>query len=239
MTDIIDTAFIVAAGKGTRMAPLTDHTPKPLVPLAGRPILDYMLDHLRGTDVRKLTMNTHHLAEKMRDYLANIQDFEVIESYEAELLETGGGLQKAIPTLGHKPIFMINGDAFWTDGPSGNVLQQMVQQFDAAKMDILLLLIPVANMKLTQGVGDYDIAADGQALRRADKSGQYMFTGIRILNPAIMADVPAGKYSFLQQMDAAEAKGLLHARIFDGEWHHISTQSDAAAITQYLQKAAS
>ncbi len=235
MTQLIDTAFIVAAGKGTRMAPLTDHTPKPLVPLAGRPILDYMLDHLRGTDVRKLTVNTHHLREKMRDYLSGISDFAITESYEPTLLETGGGLQKALPTLGNKPIFMINGDAFWTDGPSGPILQQMTQQFDAATMDILLLLIPVTHMKLTEGIGDYDIAADDHALRRPDKTGAHMFTGIRILNPTIMAHAPAGKYSFLQQMDEAESKGRLFARIFDGDWHHISTPQDAAAIDIHMR----
>ena len=109
----IDNAFIVAAGKGTRMAPLTDTLPKPLVPIAGRPLIDYIFDHLQKTHVRHVTVNTHHLAQQLRDYLATRQDVTITESFEEELLETGGGLQKALPTLGPKPFFMINGDFSW------------------------------------------------------------------------------------------------------------------------------
>lgn len=226
----IDTAFIVAAGKGTRMAPLTDTIPKPLVPIAGRPTLDYIFEHLRETKVKRVTVNTHHHPQRIRDYLKTISNFEITESYEEDLLETGGGLKKALPTLGTNPIFMINGDAFWTNGPTGPILPQLEAKFDADKMDILLLLIPITRMILTEGVGDYDVSPNGKIIRNRTKQGTHMFTGIRILNPEIMANVPEGKYSFLQQMDEAEAKGRLYGMIHDGEWHHISTPADLKKV---------
>ena len=229
----IDTAFIVAAGKGTRMAPLTDHVPKPLVKLRGRPLLDYVFDHLLDTDVRKVTVNTHHFADQISDFLATRAEFDITESYEPDLLETGGGLQKALPSLVNNPIFMINGDAFWTDGPSGRALQKLAQKFDPSNMDMLLLLIPVTRMLLTEGVGDYDIQPGGRPVRNRTKQGTHMFTGIRIVNPSAF-NLPEGKYSFLQQMDEAEAKGRLYALEHDGDWHHISTPDDLARVDTSL-----
>lgn len=229
---LIDTAFVVAAGKGTRMAPLTDTIPKPLVTIAGRPLLDYIFEHLAKTDVTKIVVNTHHHADLMRSYIKARTDFSITESYEPDLLETGGGIKKALPFLGAKPIFMINGDAFWTDGPSGSILQQLAQQFDPVTMDILLLLIPVERMLLTEGVGDYDMSTTGQLFRNRAKKGTHMFTGIRALNPSIMNNTPEGKFSFLEQMDAAQAAGRLYGLQHDGEWHHISTPTDVDTLNR-------
>lgn len=231
---MIDTAFVLAAGKGTRMAPLTDHTPKPLVLLDGRPLLDYVFDHLRASRVQHVVVNSHHHPEKIAAYLDGLTGFDVVRSHEDLLLETGGGLQKAAPLLGTKPFFMINGDAFWVDGPSGSALSRLETAFDERRMDILLLLIPVSRMVLTEGVGDYDVAEDGQAVRSKTKTGTHMFTGIRIVHPRILADMPEGKYSFLQQMDAAEAAGRLYALEHDGEWHHISTPVDVERVGDHL-----
>ena len=111
----IKTAFLVCAGMGTRMKPLTDHCPKPLLPLKGRPILDYIFDHLRKTNIDKVTVNSHYLASQIAAYLETIKDFAMTESFEPVLLETGGGLVKALDTLGKEPFLMINGDAFWID----------------------------------------------------------------------------------------------------------------------------
>lgn len=225
----IDTAFLVCAGLGTRMKPLTDTCPKCLVPLNGRPVLDYVFDYLRKTDVKNVTVNTHHLPQEMRDYLATITDFTITESHEPVLLETGGGLVKALQTLGQKPFFMINGDAFWVDNAT-NTLQHLAQQFDAAKMDILLCLTPVSRMKLTQGVGDYDILPDGQIRRNLNKQGTHMFTGLRVMRPEIMNGFPEEKFSFLKNMDAAEAAGRLYGYVMGGDWHHISTPDDLLRV---------
>lgn len=233
MTHKIDTAFLVCAGLGTRMLPLTETTPKPLVQLNGKPLLAYIFDHLRKTGVKNVTVNTHHLPDRMRDFLRSITDFKVRESYEPVLLETGGGLVKALPTLSDTPFFMINGDAFWTDGAEENTLTALEAAFTPEKMDLLLCLIPVSRMHLTEGVGDYDILPDGQIRRNKDRKGTHMFTGTRIVNPAIMKGYTEEKFSFLKNMDETENKGRLYGFEMQGDWHHISTPADLERVADY------
>lgn len=235
----ISTAFLVCAGLGTRMKPLTDTCPKPLLPLNGRPLLDYILDHLRATSVRNVIVNSHHLPAAMDAYLATVTDFTLLPSYEPVLLETGGGLVKALATyadiVGDSPLLMINGDAFWTDDPARPpTLNALESAFDPEKMDILLCLIPVARMTLTEGVGDYDLLPDGQIRRNPDKRGTHMFTGIRILNPAIMAGYTEEKFSFLKNMDVAQEKNKLYGYVMEGNWHHISTPLDLHNVEKHL-----
>ncbi|OIN86894.1 MAG: hypothetical protein AUJ12_04605 [Alphaproteobacteria bacterium CG1_02_46_17] len=233
----IDTAFVLAAGKGTRMAPLTDSLPKPLVSLNDRPLLDYIFDYLKAEDVQHLIVNAHHLPDKISQYLDGVSGFTSVDFVqEPVLLETGGGLKNAAQFLPkNAPFFMINGDAFWVDkdGTMG-ALAALSNTFDANDMDILLLLIPVLRMTLTQGVGDYDIAADGRLIRAQDKTGDLMFTGIRIVHPRILESMPDGVYSFLQQMDAAEESGRLYGVVYDGDWHHISTPEDVDNVEKSL-----
>lgn len=231
----IETAFLVCAGMGTRMKPLTDTCPKPLLPLNGKPILDYIFDRLRKTEVNKVTVNSHYLPEQITTYLQHIKDFALTESFEPVLLETGGGLVKALDTLGDKPFLMINGDAFWVDDDGHNTLQELEEQFDETEMDILLCMTPVARMKLTDGVGDYDVLPDGRLRRSLDKSGTHMFTGIRILTPNIMNGYAAEKFSFLKNMDEAEQNGRLYGYIMQGDWHHISTPDDLKRVENHLE----
>ncbi|HPQ50201.1 MAG TPA: nucleotidyltransferase family protein [Alphaproteobacteria bacterium] len=231
---VIDTAFVLAAGKGTRMAPLTDTVPKPLVCLHGRPLLDYVFDHLRNAGVSKAVVNSFHHADVLHEYLGAIGRPDIMISHEEKLLETGGGLKNAAPLLGADPFFMINGDAYWEDGVAGDALSRLADGFDPQQMDILMLLIPVKNMVLTQGVGDYDWFENGQAVRRKDQLGTHMFTGIRVVNPAIFSYMESGVYSFLEQMDEAEAKGRLFAIEHDGVWHHISTPEDVGMVEKTL-----
>jgi MurNAc alpha-1-phosphate uridylyltransferase len=230
----LDTAFLVCAGLGTRMKPLTDTCPKPLLPLNGRPLLGYVFDHLRHVGVRHITVNTHHHAPQISQYLDGVTGFDIRQSYEPVLLETGGGLVKALPTLGQKPFFMINGDAFWVDGANGSTLQQLEQHYDDTEMDILLCLIPVSRMILTEGVGDYDLLPDGRLRRNLQKQGTHMFTGLRVLHPRIMAGWAAEKFSFLKNMDQAEAHGRLYGYVMEGDWHHISTPKDLKSVEDHL-----
>ncbi len=230
----IETAFLVCAGLGTRMKPLTDTCPKPLLPLAGRPILDYIFKHLRETDVNKVTVNSHYLTEQISTYLQSIEDFALTESYEPVLLETGGGLVNALSSLGDKAFFMINGDAFWIDNENHSTLRECEEQFDETEMDILLCLTPVSRMKLTEGVGDYDILPDGRVCRNRTKNGSHMFTGIRILNPKIMDGFQGDKFSFLVNMDAAEQRGRLYGFVMNVDWHHISTPQDLKKVEEFI-----
>ena len=234
----IETAFLVCAGMGSRMKPLTDHCPKPLVKMNGHPILDYIFNHLRRTDVNKVTVNSHYLPEQVTTYLQTISDFALTESYEPILLETGGGLVKARDSLGDKPFLMINGDAYWTDDEGHNTLQELDEQFDETEMDILLCVTPVTCMTLTEGVGDYDLLPDGRLRRNHDKHGTHMFTGIRILRPQIMDAYTEEKFSFLKNMDEAEQKGRLYGYVMSGDWHHISTPDDLTRVENHLKESA-
>lgn len=226
MTDSPDHAFVLAAGLGTRLRPYTDTLPKPLVPVNGRPLLDYIFDHLKAAGVTDITVNLHHKPEPLREFLATRQDLHLTQSFEEDLLDTGGGVKKALASLGTKPFYIINGDAFWL----GDALKELTVAFDPARMDILLLLQPVSRMALTEGVGDYDIRPDGRAIRNKDKTGTHMFAGVRLCKPEIFAGTPDGKFSFLSLLDQAEGKGRLFGLEHASDWHHISTPADLQAV---------
>lgn len=229
-----DKAFILAAGLGTRLRPFTDTMPKPMVPVAGKPIIGHIIDQLIIAGVTSATVNLHHKADVLRDYLRTRNDIEIHESFEETLMDTGGGAKKALPTLGDKPFYMINGDAFCIDGPSGSYLLNLAAAYDAGTMDISLLLEPVSRMVLTQGVGDYDVIKGDKPLRRKDKQGQYMFAGIRICHPRIFENTADGAFPFISLMDKAEQENKLYAHIHDGDWHHISTPEDLSRVNEAL-----
>lgn len=231
-------AFILAAGKGTRLRPHTDTMPKPMVPVAGVPIIGHTLAKLSAAGVNQVMVNLHHLPPVLEEYLAklsqNVNCPRIHYSHEDTLLDTGGGVQKVLPFFEDQNFYMINGDALWAekDVPA---LDRLAAAFDPAKMDILLLLQPVDSMTLTGGVGDYDLAADGRAIRRADKGGAYMFAGVRIVTPAIFNRPEGAVYSFLELMDEAQAVGRLYGLIHEGDWHHISTPDDLARVNDALK----
>ena len=219
-------AFILSAGKGTRLRPYTDTMPKPMVNVWGKPILEHTVEKLHKNGVSKIIMNIFYLGDSIKNHFSNYKQPTIEFSEEEQLLDTGGGLKYARPMLSGEPLYLINGDAFWTDGKNETTLTRLSNNWDANKMDILLLLQPVDKMTLTAGVGDYDIDEKGRAIRSLDKTGAFMFGGIRITKPDLVYDIEADKFSFLQIMDTAEKKGTLYGLIHDGEWHHISTPTD-------------
>ncbi len=230
-------AFILAAGEGRRLRPYTDHLPKPLVPVIGRPILAHALDHLIVAGVSNITVNCFHKAEKIKEFLREYKGQASIHLSEEEaLLNTGLGVKRGLGHMGGKAFYVINGDAFWSDGAGGSVFERLSHQWAADDMDILLLLQPVADMELTEGVGDYDLDENGRAIRRKDQSGAYMFAGVRICKPDIFDDSPDVPFSFLELMDAAEEKGRLYGLVHDGDWHHISTPNDLERVNAALVK---
>ena len=140
----IKTAMVLAAGYGTRLKPLTDRTPKPLVPVAGRPMIEYALDKLRAYGIKKIVINVSHLREQLAAYLSAIHDLTIEISEEAEPLETGGGLKRALPLLGTEPVFTINSDIIWTDEQE-SALDRLARHWNDTKMDFLLLAQSKAN----------------------------------------------------------------------------------------------
>lgn len=226
---IPDKAFILAAGFGKRLRPYTDELPKPLVAVHDTPMIDHALDKLATTGVKQCVINTHYLAEKLEKHLAGQQTPQIIISHEPEILDTGGGINNAIDCF-DAPFFVLSGDSVWEDAPDTNALQILAENWDADKMDILILLQPVSSMKLTRGVGDYDLSPDGKAVRSHDQRGAYMFTSIRINKPEIFENAPHEPFSYLQLLDKAEQNGRLYGLVHDGMWHHISTPQDLEAV---------
>ena len=224
-----DKAFILAAGFGTRLRPYTDETPKPMVKVKGTPMIDSALNALNEIGVQSCVVNTHYKSEALHDHLKMREAPKIILSHEEEILDTGGGIKNALHNF-DAPFFVLSGDSVWEDAPNQNALQNMTETWDVDKMDILILLQPIENMKLTKGVGDYDIDSEGRAIRSLDKSGKYMFTSIRINSPEIFDNAPDEPFSYLDLLDQAQAKGRLYALVNNGMWHHISTPEDLEAV---------
>ncbi len=234
-----ENAFILAAGKGTRLRPHTNDKPKPMVAVHDKPLIEHIIDKLTDEAVRNVTINTSYLGHVIENYFETTQPKATLKfSHENELLETGGGVKKALDTMQSKPFYLINGDAYWIDEtPHNTALQQLNNIWDADKMDILLLLQPIHKMSATMGVGDYSISDTGRLTRSPNSEGDYMFTGIRITSPCVFNNTPDGAFSFLECMDAAQEKGRLYGIEYQGMWHHISTPDDLDSVNK-LQRAA-
>ena len=229
-----DKAFILAAGLGTRLRPYTDNTPKPLVKVNGKTLLDRTLDHLSQSNITNVTLNTHYLANQINNCLNARPEFQSHITFEEELLDTGGGIKNTLQNF-DDAFYVLSGDGLWSNGQN-NTLQIMADTWNEEIMDILILLQPVSTMSLTKGIGDYHINDGGMPIRAADKSGDYMFTSMRINHPRIFENTPDGAFSYLDLMDKAQNEGRLHAIIHQGDWHHISTPEDLEAVDTAYQK---
>jgi MurNAc alpha-1-phosphate uridylyltransferase len=230
-------AFLLAAGKGTRLRPYTDTMPKPMVPVNGRSIIKRALEKLAAEDVKNVVVNLYHLGDVLKTHLQDWQHPKIIFSQETELLETGGGVKKALSHFGDDPFYMINGDALWSDEDGNTALSMLAQNWNNDRMDMVLLLQPVSGMSLTNGVGDYTIEKDGRARRTPDKNGTHMFAGIRIVHPRLFNKTPDGAFGFLSLMDKAEQQGRLYAVEHRGAWHHISTPEELERVDAHYKEA--
>lgn len=228
-------AFILAAGLGSRLRPYTDNTPKPLVKVNNKTLLDRTLDHLNNAGINEVVLNTHYLAQQIKSTIAARPEFKSHISFEETLLDTGGGIKNMLAPF-NDAFYILSGDGLWENGDKDNTLKAMAQAWDNNTMDILMLLQPVTSMKLTQGVGDYDINEQGLPVRSLDKTGDYMFTSMRINHPRIFDDAPNGAFSYRDLMDEAQKAGRLHAIIHEGDWHHISTPTDLEAVNEAYKK---
>jgi MurNAc alpha-1-phosphate uridylyltransferase len=231
MDNQIDKAFILAAGLGQRMRPVTDKIPKPLVQIAGKSLLHRSINGLDKAGVTDIVINTHHLADQIPEALSSIKRPQIMYSYEPVLLDTAGGIKKMLQHFEGNSFYVLSGDGLWTDQPGKNVLRDMATRWNPEIMDILILLQPVSSMKLTKSVGDYNISPDGRAVRSKTQTGTHMFTSMRINHPQIFkglqVDCPS---SYLPLLDAAEAEGRLFALEHSGDWHHISTPQDLQVV---------
>lgn len=232
----IERAFIFAAGMGSRLRPYTDNIPKPMVEVWGKPIIDHIIDKLIKAGVKEIIVNTHYKADILITHLTKRHDVKIIISDEQDkLLDTGGGLKKAIAHFNSGPFYAINGDAFWIDSPEQDTLECLAMNWNGETSDILLLLQPIETMTLTKSSGDYDFREGQQIARNKNKKGTYAFTGIRILHPRIFDNVAEGVFSFLEQMDEAEKNNKLAGFVHQGIWHHISTPEDLENVNKEVE----
>ena len=229
-------AMILAAGKGTRLRPLTDKTPKPLVEVAGKPLIDYCFDLLRDAGIRDVVVNKHHLGEQIEAHVRDLAQFRITVSDETDaLLETGGGVRKALPSLGNDPFFVLNSDVIVRDsGPSS--LRQMWERWNPDEMDALLLLHPTITAIGYTGRGDFTMDSIGVIERREERSvAPYLFTGVQLLNPALFEECPEGAFSLNVIYDKAAARGRLFGIRHEGQWLHVGT---ARALAEASRKVA-
>jgi MurNAc alpha-1-phosphate uridylyltransferase len=230
------TAMVLAAGLGERMRPLTDRMPKPLVPVAGKPLIDHVLDRLAAAGVGRAVVNVHYLADMVERHLKDRTRPQIVISDERDkLLNTGGGVVKALAALGREPFFHVNSDTIWIDGVKPN-LERLAEAFDPATMDALLLLAPVSTSIGYAGRGDFTMAPDGRLTRRGERDTvPFVYAGAAILRPELFKNAPAGAFSLTTLFQRAEAAGRLHGLRLEGVWMHVGTPEaikDAeAAIT--------
>lgn len=222
--------MVLAAGLGQRMRPLTDRLPKPLVTVGGKALIDHVLDRLDEAGVERAVVNVHHLADLVERHLAGRRRPQVLISDErAQLLDTGGGVVKALPKLGGGPFFHVNSDTVWIDGVRSN-LARLAEGFDPSRMDALLLLAPTASSIGYAGRGDFGMAADGALYRRGERDVvPFVYAGAALLAPALFRDAPAGAFSLNRLFDRAIEQGRLHGLRLDGLWMHVGTPEAIAA----------
>ncbi|MCP9627834.1 nucleotidyltransferase family protein [Rhodopseudomonas palustris] len=229
-------AMVLAAGFGLRMRPLTDNMPKPLVRVAGKPLLDHVLDRLADAGVSEAVVNVHYLPDQIIDHVAGRTAPKVIISDERDaVLGTGGAVVKALPLLGDAPFYHLNADTLWIDGVRPN-LARLADAFDPARMDILLLMAPTAGSIGYAGKGDFAMAPDGSLRKRKENEvTPFVYAGVAIMSPAIFANAPQGEFSLTQKFDQAAEQGRLFGLRLDGTWMHVGTpDAVAAAERAYL-----
>ncbi|WP_375201974.1 nucleotidyltransferase family protein [Hyphococcus sp.] len=216
------TAMVLAAGLGTRMRPLTDDKPKPLIPVAGKALMDYALDRFAAAGVTRAVVNVHYLADQVEAHVATRSAPEIVISDERGLLlETGGGLKKARGQFGDAPVFCTNTDAIMIDGEDEEACAALSQCWDDATMDALLLLVPLERTSGYDGRGDFERSDNGQIALRSGETAPYVFTGLQIIAPSLIDEGPDGPFSTRVLWDKAAAQGRLFGAVYGGDWLHV------------------
>jgi len=220
-------AMVLAAGLGLRMRPLTETTPKPLISVAGRTMLDRALDRLAAVDVGTAVVNTHWLPDMVDRHLANrVRDMpapDIVISREDELLETGGGIARALPHLGDEAFYVVNADIVWRDGAMP-ALRRIADAWDGDRMDALLLLTSAVRTTGYTGDGDFLMDPLGRLSRRPERMiAPFVFTGVQLVHPRLFDGAPDGPFSINRLYDRAIEAERLFGIAHDGEWYHVGT----------------
>lgn len=232
-----DTAMVLAAGLGKRMRPLTASQPKPLVRVAGRALIDHALDRLADAGIARAVVNVHYLADALEAHvLARRAPRVTISDERGQLLETGGGMAKALAQL-PDPFFSLNSDNIWLDGPR-SAFADLSAAWDPAAMDALLLLVPHIRAHNFDGQGDFHMDALGRLTRRRPgRIAPFIFTGIQLVSHRLMRDAPEGAFSTNILWNRAIAEGRLYGVSFTGQWFEVGTPAAIAPTEEALRRA--
>jgi MurNAc alpha-1-phosphate uridylyltransferase len=228
MSTVLDTAMLMAAGLGKRMRPLTATRPKPLVRVAGQPLIDHALDRIEAGGIGRVVVNVHYLADTVKAHLQARERRRdgvryVVSDERERLLETGGGLMKAAPLLGGKPFLCANSDNIWLDGPQDSI-SLLADRWDDDRMDALLLLVPHARAHCHRGMGDFHMDASGLlSRRRPGRVAPFVFTGVQILSPRLLVDPPGEVFSTNVFWNRAIAAGRAYGMSHQGLWFDVGT----------------
>ena len=239
MSTTPQTAMVLAAGFGQRMRPLTNTMPKPLVKVAGKALLDHVLDRLADAGVQRAIVNVHYLAEQIERHVASRTSPQIVISDErGMLLDTGGGVVKALPLLGESPFFHINSDTIWIDSVKPN-LTRLTEAFDPSTMDALLLLAPGAGSIGYAGRGDFTMAPDGRLTARPERDvAPFVYAGAAILSPRLFEGALQGAFSLTRLFARAIEQGRLHGLRLEGLWMHVGTPEAIAEAEQAISESA-
>jgi N-acetyl-alpha-D-muramate 1-phosphate uridylyltransferase len=228
-------AIVLAAGLGKRMLPITATMPKPLVKVAGQSLIDFALDKLHEAGMETVVVNVHHYADMLEAHLRTREFPRIVISDErGELLETGGGVKKALPLLGQDPFVTFNSDSMWIEGAKPN-LKRLVAAWDAERMDILMLVAPLSTSVGYEGRGDFHRASDGRLRRRgSDDKSDFVYAGVAIVKPELVPGTPDGAFSANAFYDRAIANDRLYGLPLDGQWLHVGEPHTIAEAEKCL-----
>lgn len=238
MSATIESAMVMAAGIGKRMRPLTATRPKPLVRVAGKPLIDHSLDRIEAAGISHVVVNVHYLADALEAHLAKQKrSFTLAVSDErGELLETGGGMVKALPLLKGDPILIVNSDNIWTDGPQDSI-RNLARHWDGDRMDALLLVIRQASATGHGGKGDFHMDPSGKLSRRKPgRVAPFVYTGIQLISPRLLVGAPEGPFSTNLLWDRAIAAGRLYGLSHMGQWFDVGTPASIAPTETALSE---
>ncbi|MFL5136860.1 MAG: nucleotidyltransferase family protein [Microvirga sp.] len=228
-------AIVLAAGLGKRMLPITASMPKPLVKVAGQSLVDFALDRLHEAGIETVVVNVHHFADMLEAHLRTRALPRIIISDErGALLETGGGVKKALPLLGDEPFITFNSDSLWIEGKEPN-LKRLVKAWDPERMDILMLVAPLSTSIGFEGRGDFHMEESGRLRRRGtDDSAPFAYAGVAIVKPELVHGTPDGAFSANAFYDRAIAKERLYGLCMEGQWLHVGEPQAIAEAEKCL-----
>lgn len=227
--------MIMAAGLGTRMRPLTNDRPKPLVEVGGRALIDHAIDRLVAAGVTFIVVNVHYHAAMLRDHLATRTDVTIVISDESEALrDSGGGIAKALHLFEGEPFFTHNSDSVWLEGASP-ALDSMIAQWDPGSMDLLMLVAPTVNARCYEGRGDFLMGEDGRLTRVPERGlAPFVWIGVQILHPRLFDGAPEGVFSINPLWDRAIQNGRLFGMRLDGIGMHIDRPGAVVDSERFL-----